>query len=172
MNNHSLTTIALLAAATVGTSAQAQNFIFDFRSDMVCGTGTLNGVARGNGWFSIVGGNLSVASGVYAGSYNLIGNANGTNPIISPTGFFIYDNQIAPDAPSSLNIYGLLFGSGTTEINIWGTGVNKPYIFYAHGGSGNQTTTGQFTVTAIPAPGAIALAGLGVVALGFGRKRA
>ena len=138
---------------------------------MVCGTGTLSGIANGNGWVTIFGGSLHVDSGVYAGDYALIGNANGTRPIISPTRYFIYDNQLALDAPVSLNIYGLLFGSGSTEINIWGNGANNPYTFYAHGSSGNLSTGGDFTVAVVPAPGAIALAGLGAVAFGLRRRR-
>ena len=171
MTRHRTTVFAVFVAATAVSAAHADDFIFDYRSDMVCGSGTLSGVVNGNGWLTILGGNLNVASGVYAGSYNLIGNANGTSPIISPSGYFIYDNQLSPNAPATLNVYGLLFGRGATEINIWGTGANNPYTFYAHGNAGNVSTGGEFTVTAVPAPGAIALASLGVISLGIGRKR-
>jgi hypothetical protein len=171
MANRSLTTIVLLAAATAGPSAHAEDFIFDFKSDMVCGTGTLSGVANGDGWLTILGGSLSVFSGVYEGSYKLIGNANKTSPIISPTGYFIYDNQLSPDAPASLNVYGLLFGDGSTEINIWGNGEKSPYTFYAHGKSGDLSTDGEFTIAVVPAPGAVALAGLGAVVFGLRRRR-
>ncbi|XVJ58380.1 MAG: hypothetical protein HEQ23_02870 [Tepidisphaera sp.] len=173
MTSRSLTRFACLAVASVGASAhaQSQDFIFDFRSDMVCATGRISGLMNSDGWVSILDGELEVIAGAHAGRYDLIDNPGGTSASISPAGYFIYDNQLAPGEPSSLNTYGLLFGAGGTEINIWGNGANNPYTFYARNGSAILSSDGGFTIASIPEPAGVELAGLGLGAACAVRRR-
>jgi hypothetical protein len=102
-----------------------------------------------------------------AGTYNLIpdpGNVAGA--YVSPSGAFIYDDQILgipPGPPSNpyLDVYGLAFskGSGLTyeEVNLWGNGVTvaDEYTFYGYtaaGGFNPMVTGGAAISDAGPAP--------------------
>lgn len=154
--------IALTSAPAVSHAEEIENFIFDFRSDMVCATGVISGLMGQDGWVSIYAGELTVQNGAYAGSYDLIANPNGSSYAISPLGYFIYDNRVAPSAQTSMNVYGLLFGAGGLEINIWGNGDNNPYTFYARDGSTIFSRGGDFVLSSVPAPAGLALACIGV----------
>jgi hypothetical protein len=173
MTSRSLTRFAYLAAASIAASAhaQSQDFIFDFRSDMVCATGRISGLMNSDGWVSILDGELEVIAGAHAGRYDLIGNPGGTSASISPAGYFIYDNQLSPSSPAMLNTYGLLFGAGGTEINIWGNGANNPYTFYARNGSAILSSDGGLTIASVPAPAGVELAALGLGAVCAVRRR-
>jgi hypothetical protein len=110
------------------------------------------------------------------GTYTLLPGGPGTT--YSPSGLFYFDNLVYPGndagagaqagfvlSNSYLTSGGLLFGPVTgsqDEINIYGNG-GGDYAFLSEvGGSNNiQTSTGgTFTLTPVPEPSALALAGV------------
>lgn len=169
-----IASIAIIAGLAGGfaSAARADDFTFDYSSISVCGHGTLSAITNGDGSLSVTGGQLLVTSSSAAGAYDLIPNANGRAAILSPSGFFIVDNQLFPNQNAKMNVYGLLFGNADAEVNIWGNGDNNPYTFYAHGGlCGNISDNGSFTLASVPAPGAMALMTAGCLTMGLRRRR-
>ena len=107
--------------------------------------GSINVTDEGNGSWLATAGNLIVTGGSDVGTYTLIPGGPGITT--SPLGSFLYDNVITPSANPALDVDGLLFGSGGTELNVWGNSANN-YSFYdstAPGVYGAQlTATGVF----------------------------
>jgi len=123
-------------------------------------------------------------------TYSLLPGGPGVTS--SPSGAFIVDNLVYPannagsgmnngmdgfppiSNPSYLDTYGLLFGKGNVEINIWGNGGPSNYQFdeAVNGGVTISHTGGTFIlysfVSTVPEPSGIALLGLGVVCLTVG----
>lgn len=173
MHRH-IASIAIVAGIAGGFTsvARGDDFTFNYQSISVCGHGTLSAITNGDGSLSVTGGQLFVTSSPAAGTYDLIPNANGRAAILSPSGFFIVDNQLFPSQNAKMNVYGLLFGNANTEVNIWGNGDNNPYTFYAHGGLvGNISDNGSFSLASVPAPGAMALMTAGCLTMGLRRRR-
>ncbi len=162
--------VVAVAAVVFTGVARADDFTFNYSSISVCGSGTLSGELNGDGSLSIVSGHLDVTSSAAAGGYDLMPNSNGRAAILSPSGFFIIDNQLFPSHDAKLSWYGLLFGNGSTEVNIWGNGDGNPYTFYAHGAH-DVSDNGSFSLSSVPAPGGMALMTLGGVTLGMRRRR-
>ena len=74
-----------------------------------------------------VSGTLNVTAGAATGVYSLI--PGGPSPTSSPSGAFIVDNLIYPGSNPTLDVNGLLFGSGGVEVNIWGNSADN-YSFW------------------------------------------
>lgn len=163
--------MACVAGVMSSDTARADDFLFTFVGASVRAEGLVTAVSNGTGSLRAVSGSLTVGTGGAAGNYDLFQNANGDSPIISPSGFFIFDNQVNPSAGQPINWYGLLFTGGGAEINVWGNLDHTTYTFYSHGPGGNIRDTGQFTLTAVPAPGGVALVGLAGVCVAVGRRR-
>ena len=153
----------LAVGVLCANTALADPLILTYSGPSYNAVATLNTISNGNGSLSAVTGSLIVTGGAAAGSYALFTNPAGTAPSISPSGYFQYDNQVFPSLSPVLNLNGLLFISGATEINIWGNGVGNPDTFYAHGPGGNVSESGATTL--VPAPGTAMLTagGLGLV---------
>ncbi len=177
MKNLSCLAVATLGVAALAGSAQASNYVFTYTDANTSASGTLSATDNGNGSYTAIAGLINVTSGgLPVGSFPLWANPNAPNAIVSPSGQFSIDNQLFPaDGPGGyLDVSGLLFTDGTTEINIWGNGQNNPYSGWSAAG-GNYTyasNEGSFTLTLVPVPaasltGLAGLAGLGV----FGRRR-
>jgi hypothetical protein len=144
------------------------------------GSGILDAVFDGNGTYSATGGSGTVVSPDYVGSMSLIPNVPSNNPneIGSPSGAFIYDDQLLPAQNPLITNGGLLFSptgpgpAGFSEINIFSNGPSS-YVYYdntpggnTHPGNGygyNAYPITNFTLTAIPIPkslwGGLALLG-------------
>ena len=92
----------------------------------------------------------------------------------SPSGYFIYDNQLFPAINPSLDTDGLLFTGNGCEVNIWGNGAGQGsyYTFYESNGF---NVNGTDTVAQTPEPTTLIvwslLGGLGM-AIGCWRRKA
>jgi hypothetical protein len=101
------------------------NYTFTIGTDT--GYGTLNSTNIGNGKFFATAGSLIVTGGNDIGTYSFY--PGGPGPVISPTGFFEYNNVLYPLSNPLLDTWGLLFTGNGLEINIWGNSPNN-YTFY------------------------------------------
>lgn len=143
--------IAVLSAASLcaaGGSARGEDFTFSFFGDLLDASGSLTGTPNGDGSFDITSGELYVTEILGGEEFALILNPNGRSYAYSPMGFFIYDNQLAPESSNdAVSYYGLLFGAVGTEINIYRD--NGSYVFYAHSAAGNVVDHGEFSVEGV-----------------------
>lgn len=137
---------------------------------------------NGNGTYSATSGYLAMNGITYA----LYPNPSPPGAPISPLGSFQY-NDLIYLPPSSgyvangyFDIYGLLFSTGTLEVNLWGNGPNSPYTLYTGTGGSSYPIEDTLVITLqaeaspVPEPGSIlllvtGLAGLGL--FGFHRSR-
>ena len=161
------------------------NFSFSFNGSQPGDSsvvGSVYAIDNGNGTYSATSGYLSIGRT----TYNLYQNPSPPNAQTSPLGAFIYDDLIylPPSSGYAANgyfdPYGLLFTTGTQEVNLWGNGPDSPYTLYTGLSAGNYpiadalVITFQSDVSPVPEPGSIlllvtGLAGLGL--FGFHRSR-
>jgi hypothetical protein len=142
---------------------------------IVSASGILDATSNGDGTFTaitVVGGSGSVVSPDYTGLITLIANPSPPSEVVSPSGFFLYDDQLLPSQNPLITNGGLLFApSGPapfSEINIFSNGPFSPsnpnYQYYENNGN---YTFGTFTLTAVSAPVPLPrTAGVGFVMLG------
>jgi MYXO-CTERM domain-containing protein len=156
--------LALLACAAAAPSAALADW-FDFSysgSNGVTAFGSVNATLNLDlTTYTAVDGFVTVDGGALQGTWALFQNANGTSASYSPSGAFIYDDQLLPSSDPVLTTYGLLFSDGAVEVNVWG---NSPgdYSHWEFAGGGYQVSSdGQLSLSAAPAPGSVALLGLG-----------
>src|SRR3974377_704785 len=162
-----LVVLFALALSATFCSATPQAFLFTFDSRGNQGSATLTSNAFGGGQYWATSGTLNITSGADVGTYSLI--AGGPSAFYSPSGAFIANNVLYPSNDPVLDIYGLLFGGGGLEINIWGNGPGD-YSFYSFDGSGyNVAAAGPSTVglQAVPEPSSLLLLGNGPLFLSW-----
>jgi hypothetical protein len=182
MRTHGSSILALAAVgACIATPALAEEFTFSYFGALINGTGSLVGDDNGNGSFDITSGELYLTESL-TGPLQLFLNPNGQSGAYSPSGFFIYDNQLYPDGEDKLTSPGLLFVAGNTEVNIFREGAAASYTFYSHGPGGDIVDHGSFEVEGVrtgglgepevPAPGAAALVCVSFAAVARRRRAA
>lgn len=160
--------VASFAACTIGSAAQADftNYTFTYVGSSASAYGTL------------VIDNTGVAT---SGTCTVIGSANmdGTYSLLAGSGFspsnqFIYDNLVNVNgSPSGSPNYfpgdGLLFTSGSLEINIFGLYNGNNYNLWGWNNGYDPTDSGgTFDLVKVPGPGALACLGMAGV---FGTRR-
>jgi hypothetical protein len=116
--------------------------------DYDAGYGSFTMTDMGGGELFATGGALTATGQRDTGTYPLY--SGGPGAVISPSGFFEYDNDLYPSGDQFVDYWGLLFytpnstPSDEFEINIWGNGAGAGYT-YDDNRSGLQTT-GTFTL--------------------------
>jgi hypothetical protein len=142
-----LLAVVLLIAPWARASTDSFNFVFT--DGNVSGSGTLYGTLEDSGSWFLTSGTGTFNDGIKSGSISLIVNSSGPGySVVSPSGYFAYDNQLFPFfGPSQLiDEDGLLFSFNGIELNLW-QGGNSP----GRGGwaenNGNGDLNGSFTIT-------------------------
>jgi len=168
--------VVLLALAR---SAHAATIDFTFTETDGLGSVTAEGTLTaeplgGDAWLATAG--TATVSGAYvSGLFTLTPNPDAPGAAYSPSGMFIYDNQAFPGQAPELDVDGLLFAQGGTELNLWGNGSDTPYSFYEWPGpNGYFAVTGTFADgldPSVPEPMSAALFAAGVAGLAAARLR-
>jgi hypothetical protein len=150
------------------------------------GYGVLNAVPDGLGddGMHAISGSLTVTSSAGGllplGTYPLLSAGPGVTT--SPNGGFVVDNLIYPandagsganngadgfppiSSPSYLDVFGLLFGKGGAEINIYGNGGGDYAFLFENPGLGGAFAGGTFTLATLE-PTGLTLLGVGAAGL-------
>lgn len=145
-------------------------FAFSFTSNdsTVFAGGTLQAYSNGDGTYTATTGSVLVAGAApVIGPGPLYPNPSPTGEVYSPSGFFIYDNQLLPGQNPLITNGGLLFYLGTTEVNIYSNGPGpSTYTLYENNGFNINGNFALTQVSAVPEPAS--LIGLsGLVAMGL-----
>jgi len=143
----------------LGTTAFEPLFDYAFSLGPDTGYGTLNTTDVGGGEFNATAGFLNVTGGADVGVYPLY--PGGPGVVHSPSGFFVYDNDLFPSTDQVIDTVGgpLFISSGGLEINLFAYDPASPpcvadiqcYSFYDSTGYNNTGT--QFTLNADPGGG-------------------
>jgi hypothetical protein len=173
-----------IIGGTPGIIGDTGDPLFDFTyTDVAAGiyaSGSVDGIPNGGGTYTAISGNVTFSGSgtVLPGTYNLIANPSAPAEIVSPSGLFLYDNQVLPGQTPPILNGGLLFGTGSLEINLFsnGSGAQGTYSFYegTAGGYPVADNSGNFTLSAAPEPSSLFIASLGgiaFVAYGWWRRR-
>ncbi|MGH9604581.1 MAG: hypothetical protein ACRD3N_02660 [Terracidiphilus sp.] len=178
--------LAVGTAFAISPCARAQNnFTFTFSAPDfgIFGSGTLTGNGNGAGMFLITDGTVTIdGTNLFGGSAtpvtgtgSLIANYNPSGSAISPSGYFGYDDELAPQQNPELDFDGLLFDVGGTELDLYYSdffGTTYPYAFEENNG---YFDSGSFSATEVPEGGApwmyLLLAAVGCLMAVFFKKR-
>jgi hypothetical protein len=152
--------IALIAALAgfmqIEARAQTSTFEITFSNFSEGGTTVGNGLISGSlispGVYEIVSGSFTFTSsdGLDGGTYALLPNPNPPNPSHSPSGDLLFDNLVSPAADPIVSNNGLLFGSGSVEINLYSNAGHTPeYQLFENNG---VSVGGEASIVAAPEP--------------------
>ena len=124
-----------IIAASFVLACQARATLYDFTF-----TEDFGGLTTAFGTIDVVGGSaisgsIDVLGGPNSGIYSLLPGSW----FPSPLGAFDADNLVSPGSDPFLDVYGLLFTGGSTEINLWGN--------FSGGGPGSYSLFGYNAVT-------------------------
>lgn len=154
----------LTPAVVPGGADPMYTFIFDDPIAGIHANGLLVTTVVGTGIELASGTSLTVtqspSANAYNGTYNLVPLGPGGQTSLN--GSFIADDLLYPGStPAQLDVYGLLFSLGGTEINIWSNGGSDNYTFAVGYGPGIypvQGNNGTFELTAaVPEHASIAV---------------
>jgi hypothetical protein len=118
------------------------------------GSGWLSGLLVSPGLYEIFAGSFTLTSGegFSVGTFTLLPNPNPPGQSVSPSGYFLFDNQVSPGTDPFVNNNGLLFTSGSVEINLFSNAGNVPeYQLYQNNG---VNVLGDVTLVPVPEPSA------------------
>jgi PEP-CTERM motif len=167
---------AALALCAIASSASAATFLFSFTSNdgADSASGTLQASANGDGTYTATSGTItSFGSVTDNGSGVLVADAAAPAPSLSPSGFFIYDDQLLPGQNPLITNNGLEFAVGGAEINIFSNGAG-PGTYQLYNNNGNNVL-GDFALTAgaVPEPAnwALMLVGFGSMGVAMRSRR-
>jgi len=174
----------MAAALVIAAQARASLFEITFTSNdgNTVVSASVDGTLEGAGVYAATDGTIIIPVGTpfTAGTYNLIPNPSAPNAVISPDGYFIYDDLVRSGRNPFLTNPGLLFGSGDNEIeiNLFSNGASSPvpngtYQLYENSGA---NVYGNATISPVPEPttmtaGALLLLPFGASTLRVLRRR-
>jgi len=164
--------VLLGAALLVGSSGANAALITDdwtWTSASGSGSGVLtydtSNTSGGPGVFEVVGmaGTINALGDPSAEVITFVPNPSYPNEILSPTGFFLYDDSILPTSNPLVLNGGLLFDASGWEWNIFSTGPSA-YTIYNNSGANEG---GVFALSASPLPATWTMLIAGLLGLGF-----
>lgn len=169
--------LGIVIAAGLSFAPQARATTFDFtyfNPDGLSGHVHVSGTQSSPDAFAITSGTDTVTGGAgLTGVFTLLQNLSYPAAMNSPSGYFTYDNLLTPGLNPFVNLSGLLFTSGTNEVNVYSTGPGN-YIHYDNTGFNTPINMSALTITQntndVPEPVTIALLGSSLVGLGFIRR--
>jgi hypothetical protein len=162
--------LVMLTFAMVAT-ASADSFNYHFAGGGNVADLNLTGSLISANEYLITAGTITVTGGTAVGSYTL--DPGGPGIFNSPSGAFQVDDILFIGADPALDTYGLLFSSGSMELNLWG---NSPgnYSFYRYNPTAATPYDVQYTdpandpstfVQNVPEPASLPLLGAGIACL-------
>lgn len=154
----------------LAASAADTTFNFTFQGASHEAFGQLVVQDLGGGRFLATSGDLSVSVGAASGAYSLL--PGGPDPVLSPTGTYLFDNVVEPGADSVFTNGGLVFGGAGFEVNIYSVAAGEfKFDYFTNGVNTIDAGTGTVVLSAVPEPGALLLGAIGLSALVVARKR-
>jgi hypothetical protein len=157
---------ALLAFSAACASAATVSVNFAGDAGKTVGAGTLTGTLVSGNEYEATSGTFEIYQSptLTTGIYNLVANPN--YPGATILGTFIYDDKVMDGVQPFLNSYGLLFGSGALQLNLWYDGGTPDGYVLANDGS--RQVRGAAFESLVGAPdGGSAVALLGGALLGL-----
>jgi hypothetical protein len=141
------------------------DFTFASNDGSVLAFGSVDASSNGDGTFTAFSGSGTVAGATPDnGGLTLFPNPSPPGEVVSPSGFFLYDNQVLPGQNPLITNGGFLFTlADGTELNIFSNGPGPgTYTLYENNGF---NINGNFALTelAVPEPSTLVLGCLGCV---------
>ena len=127
--------LAVVAGLLLAPQAYATTFSFTYTSpDGLSGSVNVSGTQSSSGTFDITSGTDTVTGGSgLVGVFTLFQNASYPTAVNSPSGYFIYDNLLTSNLNPFVDNSGLLFISGSSEVNVYSNGPDS-YTHYDNTG--------------------------------------
>lgn len=139
--------LAAVAGLLLAPQAYATTFSFTYASpDGLSGSVNISGTQSSSGTFDITSGTDTVTGGSgLVGAFTLFQNTSYPTVVYSPSGFFTYDNQLTPNLDPFVDNGGLLFTSGSSEVNVYSNGSDS-YTHYDNTGFNDSITVSALKI--------------------------
>ncbi|MGA2030497.1 MAG: PEP-CTERM sorting domain-containing protein [Verrucomicrobiota bacterium] len=169
-----------IMVTVMGFVIQAHASLFDITFSDVAeggstvGSGWVSGDLISTGIYEATNGSFTIDSGgaLDAGTYSLLPDTTPPGESTSPSGYFYFDNQVSLDTDPFLDNGGLLFGSGSTEINLFSNAGDVPeYQLYENTGANVPGDATIDTIVPVPEPSTVMLVLLFMATLRLLRRK-
>ena len=157
---------ALAFSFLAGGAARAAVFHYSYTSNDGTQTavGTLHATEVSPGQFDATSGTIRAFGTLESGKGLIISNPGVTTAELSPSGYFIYDDQLLPGQNPHITNPGLLFDIGGKEVNIFSNGPDPGTTqLYVNNG---KNDFGSFLMAQVPEPSMWAMMMIGFFGIG------